>query len=191
MASAAFSLRQHSTLDNSSPSYPAISDKADKKIISGDGSGNFYPEKLITREEFLKMLVLAGNFNIENTHFDFDDVLSTAWYYSYVSAGYANNIVKGISEKEFGVGLLVTRQDVAVMLKRAFERNKTDYEYKREYALFEDEADISDYAEKSVELLYRMGIINGYEDNTFRPENSCTRAEAAKMIYEAFLRTEG
>ena len=36
--------------------------------------------------------------------------------------------------------------------------------------------------EKSVDLLARLRIISGYEDGTFRPENSITRAETAKIL---------
>ena len=56
--------------------------------------------------------------------------------------------------------------------------------------MFNDNGDISDYARKSAEMLYRTGIVNGYDDNTFRPFNNCTRAEAAKIIYKAFFETE-
>ena len=56
--------------------------------------------------------------------------------------------------------------------------------------MFNDDGDISDYAKKGTELLYRTGIVNGYDDNTFRPFNNCTRAEAAKIIYKAFFETE-
>ena len=37
-----------------------------------------------------------------------------------------------------------------------------------------------DYAENACAL----GIVNGYEDGTFRPQGSITRQEAAKMLYE-------
>lgn len=42
------------------------------------------------------------------------------------------------------------------------------------------------YAEM-VNMLHNDGVINGYEDNTFRPYNEITRAEFATIAYNLFL----
>ena len=39
--------------------------------------------------------------------------------------------------------------------------------------------------EKAVEKLVELGIINGFDDNTFRPNNNVTRAQLAKMLVVA------
>jgi len=44
---------------------------------------------------------------------------------------------------------------------------------------------IQDWQYKSVEYLSNQGVIKGYEDNTFRPNNSVNRAEALKIILSA------
>ena len=49
--------------------------------------------------------------------------------------------------------------------------------------LFSDHEAIADYAKNAVDKLTELGVLNGYEDNTFRPTDNATRAEAAKMIY--------
>lgn len=38
------------------------------------------------------------------------------------------------------------------------------------------------WAQKDIEFLIELGLIKGYEDNTFRPENTMTRAEVATLI---------
>ena len=38
----------------------------------------------------------------------------------------------------------------------------------------------------SLRFLRQMGIISGYEDGSFRPLGTITRAEAAKMLYEGW-----
>lgn len=44
----------------------------------------------------------------------------------------------------------------------------------------------------AIEYLDEKGVINGYANGTFKPENKVTRAEAAKMIVEAFsIKHEG
>ena len=47
-----------------------------------------------------------------------------------------------------------------------------------------DYDDVSDYAKVSVDTLARAGIINGFNDGTFRPHSYITRAQAAKIMYE-------
>ena len=48
---------------------------------------------------------------------------------------------------------------------------------------FSDINDVSDYAIEAVKKLSGIGIINGYDDGTFKPQNTANRAEAAKIIY--------
>ena len=48
---------------------------------------------------------------------------------------------------------------------------------------FSDDSDISEYAKKSVYKLCSAKIINGFEDGSFAPHSSLTRAQAAKVIY--------
>src|SRR5665647_3691703 len=49
-------------------------------------------------------------------------------------------------------------------------------------------SDISGHwAQVSIQLLVDKGIINGYEDGTFRPNNPITRAEFCKIITSALI----
>ena len=50
-------------------------------------------------------------------------------------------------------------------------------------ASFTDEADINDVNKEAVDTLVALGVIDGYLDGTFRPDDTVTRAEMAKMIY--------
>ena len=50
-------------------------------------------------------------------------------------------------------------------------------------AAFTDQADIE--ATEAVEMLAALGVIDGYEDGSYRPNDTVTRAEMAKMIYVA------
>ena len=52
------------------------------------------------------------------------------------------------------------------------------------YIEFDDEQLISEYALNAVKELSSSAIINGVGENRFAPKESCTRAEAIKMIYE-------
>lgn len=160
----------------------AINSLAEKGILSGDGNGKFNPDRELTREEFVKMLVMAVNIYDKNAECDFDDVNKDKWYYRYVASAYKNGMVKGISKNEFGIGKKLSRQDMAVMCCRAIDGIKQLIE-EREYISFADEYIISDYAKPDVISLYKAGIINGVNFEFFNPKGTATRAQGAVIIY--------
>lgn len=141
----------------------------------------FRPEDSVTREEFLKMLLLGANIEIVEEGADFDDVAPDAWYADYIATANKMGIVYGMGDGNFGVGYAVSREDIAVMAARVLElQGKLTEE--GTVLSFNDSDLISDYAKTAVEKLTQMQILNGNEDNTFAPAANATRAEAAKII---------
>jgi len=43
------------------------------------------------------------------------------------------------------------------------------------------------WAKDSIEKLYKFGLVNGYEDNTFKPNNNITRAEFTTLVIKCFV----
>ena len=159
--------------------YKEIVFLAKAGIISGSGDGNYNPSKVVTREEALKMICQAFNIESQGTESNFADVKKDAWYYSYVTSANAAGIVNGISATEFGIGKSVSRQDICVMIMRAAGATEQVYPDTE----FADKDSIPQYAKNAVNYLSALFIVNGFNDSTFRPANSCTRAEIAKIIY--------
>lgn len=162
----------------------AIEKLTDKSIISGNGAGMFMPEKEVTREEFLKMLVSALELPAIESEKRFDDVPEDVWYKEYVQTGVEVGIINGIAENTFGSGMPITREDMAVMIERASKIAGIELRAVEEKIDFEDEQNIAEYAKTSVEKVQMAGIINGYEDLTFKPQKTATRAESAVVIYK-------
>ena len=151
-------------------------------IVSGDIDGNFRPDDNISREEFVKMLIGALKLDVSTTAgVEFSDISDNDWCKPYVSKAVSMGIVKGTSDELFGKGTFITRQDMALMCIRALEAVGKETA-SGESADFSDASQISDYALESVKKMAEMNIINGYDDNSFRPRNNATRAEAAKII---------
>lgn len=156
----------------------------DKGVLSGTDTGVFEPDRAVFREEFTKMIVLAGGFTLGNTT-EFIDTEADSWYAPYLGAAVENGIVIGLEDGRFGVGMNITRQDMAVMVMRSLKANGVTLSKIKEYQPFADEAEIADYAKDAVIALFEAGIINGKNANVFDPMGMATRAEAAKIIYEA------
>ena len=86
----------------------------------------------------------------------------------------------GRNAKIFGIGDNVTRQDMAVIIFRAAQLKASE-----KTAGFSDFEKISDYAKEAVSALYSAKVLSGTGNGNFEPVKFATRAEAAKMIYEA------
>ncbi len=163
----------------------AITELSQRGIIAGKGNGLFDPSGTLTREETVKLLILAMELTTDGLgENNYSDCKVGEWYYPFVTAAKVNELVYGVSKQDFGVGMKVTRQDLAVMLNRAIA--KMGIEYDGETSEFADSANISDYAKDAVNTLNGLGIINGYTDGSFKPMGNATRAEAA-VIFHRFL----
>lgn len=167
----------------------AIEYLAEKKIIDGTGDKTFSPDENVTREQFVKMIINALNFEKTKNGIDFGDVNETMWYYEYICSAYNNGIINGINENKFGIGGFITRQDLATIVYRAAKLRGLGGEGAQLNC--SDKDNISDYAVEAVAELQSLGIINGMGNNRFEPEMYATRAQAAKIIYGIIIALGG
>ena len=168
----------------------AINYFAKQGIVQGVSDGKFAPEELVTREQFTKMLVLTFNAPLTSpTEPTFADVPKDKWSYPYIEVskdfltGYANPFG---GKMNFHPEEAATREDIAVSLIRMM--GLTDKDAKDpNYALraFKDAGDISPGLLKYVSAAAERGLINGFEDGTFRPTKSITRAESVVLLNRA------
>ena len=176
-------------MDEAQWAKPYVQQLYEAGIVSGDEDGNFRPNSYVTREEFMKLAILTLGISPSAVSVPFTDVEEGAWYYPYVAAAYQNELVSGLSQDTFGVGGAITRQDAAVILVRSLRAlqgtepaalNVTDAEQ------------IGGYALDSVSRILGAGLMQGYPDGSFRPEQAMTRAETAKVLAELIkLQEEG
>lgn len=160
----------------------SIENLCKRGIIAMNEEKTFSPNRNITREEFVKMIVMAMGILDNSAQSDFADIKADEWSYPYVSSAVKYGIVTGKQDGSFGLGEEITRQDMAAILARTMQ--KAGFAFDGYDELFADHADIADYARDGVYAMRQYGIINGVGDNQFAPLMNATRAMAAKMIYE-------
>ncbi len=162
--------------------YEFIESLAAEGLVQGAGDGNFYPENNVTRAEFVQMIVNMTGDAMPESSASFSDVATDDWYYEAVSIGSAAGYITGYPEGDFRPDDLISRQDMAVIIDRVVTAKGIEFTV-GEMISFSDEAEIADYAKDAVTRAQQYGIINGYEDGTFKPNNNAVRSEAAKIIY--------
>ena len=108
----------------------------------------------------------------------FKDVPATHWANDAVSTLAKAGVVNGLSADTFGTATNSKRGDFVVMLVRALGIDSTST------ANFSD-VDSSKYYAKAIATAKAYGIVNGYNDNTFKPENYITRQDMMVMVANA------
>ena len=171
-----------SDLDSVSWAKDSVERLRDAGVVNGIGEGLFAPNASVSREEFVKFIVLGLGLELtEATDVDFRDVDRNAWYSPYVLSAASSGVVFGREDGTFGVGDKITREDMAVMICRALSA-KGISTTAAVGSGFSDTAYISDYAAESVSFLNETGILRGLNDGSFEPRSFSTRAQVAVVI---------
>ena len=155
-------------------------------VINGMTATTYEPEGKLTRAQFVKLLACsladAETLKTYEGQHPFKDS-EGHWAEAYIAWAKDKGIVEGVSATEFDPEAPITREQMATIfgryaLKQGIELPKSE----NAAGSFPDADKISDYAREFVELMRIAGILNGYEDGTFRPQGNATRAEAAKLF---------
>ena len=155
-------------------------------VVNGMTATTYEPEGKLTRAQFVKLLACsladAETLKTYEGKHPFKDS-EGHWAEAYIAWAKDKGIVEGVSTTEFDPEAPITREQMATIfgryaLKQGIELPKSD----NAAGSFPDADKISEYAREFVELMRIAGILNGYEDGTFRPQGNATRAEAAKLF---------
>ncbi|MGI6256384.1 MAG: S-layer homology domain-containing protein [Acutalibacter sp.] len=149
-------------------------------IAKGKGNGTFDPYGQITRRDFAIMLAQAmGQSNDGEAVSPFPDVADNDYGVVSIKYLYDQKITVGDSDGNFNPDANITRQEVAIMLAKAFGATGTTD------TVFTDDAKIASWAKDYVYAAKAAGLMNGDTAGTFRPNDSFTRAEAASAMVNA------
>src|SRR5690606_5746442 len=144
--------------------------------VTGFEDGTFRPHLNVSRAQFTVMLSRAmGLTPAHEPDLNFTDSVP-GWAAGYVATAVARGLVTGFDDGTFRPDEPITREQLAVMTTRALGAGSAG-----PALTFNDAAQVSSWASSGVSRAVVLGIVTGYEDNTFRPQGTATRAEAATM----------
>lgn len=141
-------------------------------ILKGSG-GKANPDSKITRGEFTALVSRALSLEASPSAV-FGDVTEGSVFYNDISAAYAAGLVSGAADGNFYPNSRITREEIMLIISRCTEVKG------RKTVSFTDIGKKYKYL-KELTAAVSSGIINGYSDGTFKPNNNATRAEAATM----------
>ena len=145
-------------------------------FLVGYAEGTFGPERDMTRAEVTTMFarLLTEQIEADKTYSNtFNDVAKDCWAANYIGYMQQFGIVTGYEDGSFRPDAPVTRAEFAAIASR-FEK------LTQGSASFTDVPD-THWAVRYINFAATRGWVTGYEDGTFKPEHSITRAEVAAV----------
>lgn len=174
------------TYGSYTPYVPVVPPKTPDKLnaddhfayVIGYPDGGVHPHATITRAEtatiFFRLLTEKTRKDNLTKYHSFRDVPQGAWYNAAVATMAKLKIITGYPDGTFQPDAPVTRAEFAAIAARFDEKSA------RTTASFRDI--YGHWAERYISRSAELGWIRGYTDNTFRPDQSITRAEAMALI---------
>ncbi len=137
--------------------YDYVTKLAQAGIINGMGDGTFLPDGTLTWAQAMKLLLCA--------HGDLENVTGADWAQTSI----AKAAELGLCAAAQNGGLPISRLDFCKAAAKLFNVTGTGKAF-------------PDCADPDVLALTGIGVINGFDDGTFRPAATLTRAQISKII---------
>jgi hypothetical protein len=150
-------------------------------VVSGYADGTFRPYNLTTRGQLAKIIVLAEGWPISTPPSpSFSDVPTTDPFYGYIETARNRGIISGYADGTFRPGNSITRGQLCkiVVLAEGWEISTPPT------PTFSDVPDTHPFY-GYIETAYSRRVVSGYGDGTFRPGNTATRGQIAKIVFSA------
>ena len=159
---------------------PAVKWAKEKGVTEGNGNGSdtFGPADACTRAQIVTFLWRAyGKQEPTTTVNPFTDVSESDFYYDAVLWAAENGIAEGTGNGKFSPDQPCTRASAVTFQWRAAGKLTVTGG-----STFSD-VPAGQFYTDAVAWAVANGIVNGYPDGTFHPNNTCSRAEIVTFLY--------
>ncbi|MDF2936660.1 MAG: hypothetical protein K0Q90_2033, partial [Paenibacillaceae bacterium] len=170
----------------SSPDYKGhwaekqISRWVEQGFIDGYDDGTFRPDQSVTRGEFVKLVNHSFNLK-EAAAIHFTDLTSAHWAYEEVRIAVKAGYISGYEDNTIRLDRKITRQEAAAIVSRLLHLTASPEGAKG----FSDSGKLASWSIGAVGAAAAKGIIDGYEDGTFKPEAPIMRSETVTILDKA------
>ena len=167
----------------------ALRYKISKYVYDGTPNGNFTLHKFYASTPCpgnyfisqIPRLIKEINARIAYNKSPFKDVKTTNSKYKYIRGCYDAGLVKGYPDRTFRPNNNMTRAEFCVMCNRLLARRGFNAMITKK-SPFTD-VNSNDPYYKHIKACYDAGLIKGYPDGTFRPDEAITRADTCIILY--------
>lgn len=167
--------------------YQFVDYVTSKGYFNGVADKTFAPADNMTRAMFVTVLFRFHGAKGDRSQSAFTDVAPGEWYTDAINWAAANRIVDGVGNGKFAPNDPITRAQMCAMIERYLDLYRKAWKVTLpetgSVSVMVDESAIPAWALAAVKQCQRHGLVNGFEDGTFRPNDLSTRAQVAAVIY--------
>lgn len=154
-------------------------------ITNGISETEFGPDETLTRAQFITMMWRA--LYTDTLIYYEEDAQSTSsanWYEESVHDFSINGYLDGISIDDSSLNQGISRQEMALVIYNVCKSYNSELEFDIDNtsSSITDMSDIGNKYADAVKYCYYIGLLTGYEDGSFGPSKTLTRAEAATVL---------
>ncbi len=158
-------------------------------FVVGAPDGSFHPEEAITRAEtaaiFARLLLDFDEDAIYDGKNPFRDVDTNAWYAKYIAAVKEADLMGGYPNGSFGPTQPITRAEFASLALRWYRMSGGKI---TGLTISFSDVGLFHWARADIRDAEALGLIKGYPDGTFRPDDPIARAEAVVIVCRLLCR---
>lgn len=153
-------------------------------IINGYENNEFKPERNITRAEFITMTANALSLKPVSTDLSFYDKNQIPdWASQSMQTAVQAGLIDGYEDGSLRPNQPISRTEIVTILVKGFHLPAaTNYSLK-----YTDRDAIPNWAVNYVRTAATEGLVDGYEDGSFAPNNPAKRSEVASILYKAIM----
>lgn len=159
-----------------------------KGIVSGDEDLRYHPEEPLTRAQLAKLLVTGLGYGEQARLLGaypsrFRDIPTWHWANGYIESLAELGAAEGYGDGTYMPAEQVSRAQLAVLLVRAAGLSEQARLMRFQRTDYIDDRDIPDWARGYVHVARSIGLMEGFEEGSFRPNAPVTRAEGATTLF--------
>ncbi|MFY0521336.1 S-layer homology domain-containing protein [Lysinibacillus sp. UGB7] len=158
--------------------YDILHQMRDKGIITGYDDNTFKPNMKISRQHAAVLIQRVKTLTPKVSLKQYTDIAKSHPYYEAIMQLQQTGIIKADSKGNFNASKDLTRGEMALVLANAFGLTAKGQH------TFKDVSKTSDEG-KAIAALFEAGVTTGYDDGTFKPNESLSRAHYAVFLYRA------
>lgn len=149
-------------------------------FLEGYPDGTIKPDNNITRVEFFSLVNKALKFS-KIADVQFKDADINSWEYPVLQKAVAAGYTNGFDDGSIRPRKNITRQEVAAIICRikSLELGNLSSDNK---TVFSDADQIPVWSKPAIEAVYKVKIMTGYPDGSFRPNAVISRGEAIATL---------
>ncbi|MED1672581.1 N-acetylmuramoyl-L-alanine amidase [Pallidibacillus thermolactis] len=147
-------------------------------VITGYPDGTFRPSQNVRRDEAAAMIGRALKLNGKQRETKFIDVPAANFASGYIQSAAEKKILEGYGNGYFKPEANMTRLEMAYMIAKAFGYTESTNVHYTDMPSNPAHVDV-------IKKVTNAGIVNGYVDGSFRPNQAITRGEFAIMVARA------